>query len=156
MTPVRRSSFLGKPVFVKIHAQGVTGMAQIRPISPGHFVADTVHSVVGAIKDIYGPLLIGRRLADIDANDVLLTSRLPGNPAARAVLDIAIHDALGKALGVPVHDLIGGRSQETLDLEWSVSLYDDVGKMIADAKRAIDEFGMRVICLKAARKEGVA
>jgi L-alanine-DL-glutamate epimerase-like enolase superfamily enzyme len=145
---------LGKPVFVKIHAEGVVGMAQVRPISPGHFVADTVHSVVGAIKDIYGPLLIGRRLADIDANDVLLTSRLPGNPAARAVLDIAMHDALGKALGVPVHDLIGGRSQAELPMEWSVSLYDDVGRMIADARRAIDEFGIQVLCLKAAGKGG--
>ena len=38
---------LGKPVFVKIYANGVVGCAQIRPISPGHFVADTVHSVVG-------------------------------------------------------------------------------------------------------------
>ena len=33
---------LGKPVFVKIYADGVVGCAQIRPISPGHFVADTV------------------------------------------------------------------------------------------------------------------
>ncbi len=145
---------LGKPIFVKVHAEGVTGCAQIRPISPGHFVADTVHSVVGAIKDIYGPLLIGRRLEDIDANDVLLTSRLPANPAARALLDIAIYDALGKARGVPVHDLIGGRAHDTIPLEWSVSLYDDVGKMIGDAKKAIDEFGMRVICLKAAGKGG--
>ena len=30
---------LGKPVFVKIYADGVVGCAQIRPISPGHFVA---------------------------------------------------------------------------------------------------------------------
>jgi muconate cycloisomerase len=145
---------LGKPIFIKVHAEGVTGCAQIRPISPGHFVADTVHSVVGAIKDIYGPLLIGRRLEDIDANDVLLTSRLPANPAARALLDIAIYDALGKARGVPVHELIGGRAHDTIPLEWSVSLYDDVGKMIGDAKKAIDEFGMRVICLKAAGKGG--
>jgi muconate cycloisomerase len=145
---------LGKPVLVKLHAEGVTGVAQIRPISPGHFVADTVHSVVGAIKDIYGPLLIGRRVEDIEANDALLTSRLPGNPAARAVLDIAMYDALGKTLGVPVHDLIGGRAQAEIPLEWSVSLYDDVGRMIADAQRAVSEFGIRVLCLKAAGKGG--
>src|SRR5262249_23827693 len=128
---------LGKPVFVKIYAEGVVGCAQIRPISPGHFVADTVHSVVGAIKDVYGPLLIGKRLADIEANDVLLTSRLPGNPAARAVLDIAVYDALGKALNASVCDLIGGRANSDIPLEWSVSLYDDVGEMIADARRAV-------------------
>ncbi len=149
-----REQLLGKPVLVKIHAEGVIGVAQIRPISPGHFVADTVHSVVGAIVDIYGPLLIGRRLADFEANNALLSSRLAGNPAARAVLDIALHDALGKALGVPVHDLLGGRSNATIPLEWSVSLYDDVGRMIADARRAIDEFGIRVLCLKAAGAKG--
>ncbi len=40
---------LGKPVFVRIFADGVVGCGQIRPISPSHFVADTVHSVVAAI-----------------------------------------------------------------------------------------------------------
>lgn len=145
---------LGKPVLLKIHAQGVTGIAQIRPISPGHFVADTVHSVVGAIKDIFGPLLIGRRIGDLEATDALLTSRLAGNPAARALIDIALHDAVGKSLGVPVHDLIGGRSNEVIPLEWSVSLYDDVGQMLADARRAVDEFGIKVLCLKAAGKGG--
>ena len=145
---------LGKPVLVKIHADGVVGVAQVRPISPGHFVADTVHSVVAAIRDMYGPLLIGRRLADFEANDVLLSSRLAGNPAARAVLDIALHDALGKVLSVPVHDLLGGRSHDRIPLEWSVSLYDDVERIIDDARRAVDEFGIRVLCLKAAGKGG--
>ena len=32
---------LGKPVLVKVYADGVVGCGQIRPISPGHFVADT-------------------------------------------------------------------------------------------------------------------
>ena len=37
-------TLLGKPVLVKIHADGVTGYGQIRSISPGHFMPDTVHS----------------------------------------------------------------------------------------------------------------
>jgi muconate cycloisomerase len=145
---------LGKPVFVRVFADGVVGCSQIRPISPGHFVADTVHSVVAAIREVYGPLLLGRRLSDMEANDELLTSRLAGNPAARAVLDIALHDALGKTLGVPVHALIGGCSQAEIPLEWSVSLADDVAVMIAEARRAVEEFGIRVLCLKAAGKGG--
>lgn len=149
-----KEQLLGKPVLVKIHAEGVTGIAQIRPISPGHFVADTVHSVVAAIKEIYGPLLIGRRLADFEGHDALLTSRLAGNPAARAVLDIALHDALGKALGVPVHDLLGGRSNDVIPLEWSISLYEDPALIVADALKAVDEFGIRVLCIKAAGKSG--
>ena len=147
-------ALLGKPVFVRIFAEGVVGCAQIRPISPGHFVADTVHSVVAAIEDIFAPILVGRRLYDLEAIDEALSLRLAANPAARAVLDIALHDALGKTLGQPVHALIGGACQPTIPLEWSVSLADDVGTMIAEAQRAVDEFGIRVLCLKAAGKQG--
>ena len=145
---------LGKPVFVRIFAEGVVGCGQIRPISPGHFVADTVHSVVAAIREVYGPLLMGRKLSDMEATDELLTSRLAGNPAARAVLDIAMHDALGKARGVPIHALIGGCCQPVIPLEWSVSLADDIETMIAEARRAVEEYGVKVLCLKAAGKGG--
>jgi len=145
---------LGKPVLVRIHAEGVVGYGQIRPIGPGHFVADTTHSAVAAIAEVYGPNLIGRRLADMEAAAEMFDSRLTGNPAARAVLDIALHDALGKAYGAPVHSLIGGCCQETIPLEWSVSLADDTSVMIAEATRAVQEFGIGVLCLKAAGPGG--
>ena len=145
---------IGKPVFVKLFAEGVVGCAQIRPISPGHFVADTTQSVVAAIVEIYGPLLIGRDIFDIEPISEMFDLRLAGNPAARAVLDIALHDAMGKALGRPIHKLIGGCAQLEIPLEWSVSLADDVAVMVAEARRAVEEFGIRVLCLKAAGKGG--
>lgn len=145
---------LGKPVFLRLIGEGLEGHAQIRPISPGHFVADTSESAVAAIREVYGPLLIGRSVFDIEAIDELLTSRLAGNPAARALIDIALHDAMGKAIGVPVHRLIGGCCQSSIDLEWSVSLADDVGVMIEEAQKAVDDYGIRVLCLKAAGKGG--
>jgi L-alanine-DL-glutamate epimerase-like enolase superfamily enzyme len=145
---------LGKPVMVKIYAQGVVGYAQIRPISPGHFVSDTVHSVVAAIEEIYAPILLGRDIFDTVAISEQFDLRLAGNPAARAVIDIALHDAMGKALGLPIHKLIGGCCQPSLPLEWSVSLADDVGVMVAEAQRAVQEFGITVLCLKAAGRGG--
>src|SRR6187455_2459479 len=45
---------LGKPVLVKIHADGVTGVAQIRSIAPGHFLPDTPQSMVAAITEVFG------------------------------------------------------------------------------------------------------
>src|SRR3954467_3373973 len=90
---------LSKPVLVKIYDEGVVGCAQIRPISPGHFVPDTSLSVVAAVKEIYGPALIGRSIFDIEAINETFDNRLAGNPAARAVLDIGLRDAMGKALG---------------------------------------------------------
>ncbi len=145
---------LGKPVLVKIYADGVVGLGQIRPISPGHFVADTTQSVVAAIKEIYGPALLGKSIFDIEAINEIFDLRLANNPAARAVLDIAVYDAVGKALKTPVHNLIGGCCQPRIPLEWSVSMADEVATMVAEARRAVDEFGIRVLCLKMADRRG--
>jgi len=147
-------SINGKPVLVKIHAGGVTGLGQIRPISPGHFVADTTQSMVAAIKEIYGPALIGRSIFDSEGINAMFDNRLYGNPAARAVLDIALRDAAGKALNTPVYNLIGGCCQPRIPLEWSVSMAEDVQTMIAEAQRAVDEFGIKVLCLKMADHRG--
>lgn len=147
-------SLLGKHVLVKIHAGGVTGIAQVRPISPGHFVADTAPSVFSAIKEVYGPALIGQSIFDFETVNAIFDNRLAGNPAARSVLDIALHDAAGKALNTPVYNLLGGCCQPHIPLEWSVSMAEDVGVVIAEAKRAVDEFGIRVLCLKMADRRG--
>jgi len=145
---------LGKPVLVKVYADGVVGCGQIRPISPGHFVSDTTQSAVAAIKEIYGPALLGKSIFDIESINEAFDLRLAGNPAARAVLDIAIRDAIGKALKTPLYTLIGGCCQPRIPLEWSVSMADDVATMIEEAKRAVEQFGIRVLCLKMADRRG--
>lgn len=145
---------LGKPVLVKIRAGGVTGCAQIRPIAPGHFVADTTQSTVAALKEIYGPAMLGRSIFDVAVINEMFDNRLAGNPAARAVLDIALHDAIGKAVDRPVHELIGGCCQPRIPLEWSVSMAEDMATMVAEAERAVNDFGIRVLCLKMADRRG--
>ena len=147
-------TLLGKPVLVRIHADGVTGCGQIRPISPGHFMPDTVHSMVGAITDVYGPRLIGKALLDTELALALFDRALPANMNARAALDHALHDAIGKALKLPAYQLLGGLCQPRIPLEWSVSMAADSARMVEDAERAMRDFGIRVLCLKAGGKGG--
>ena len=147
-------SLLGKPVLVKIHAGGVVGYGQIRSIAPGHFIPDTVYSTVGAIKEIYGPRLLGRDLTDREGMWTMFDRSLPQNFNARAALDHAVHDALGKAFGVPVYKLIGGLCQPRIPLEWSVSMADDVDTIVREATGAVEKFGIRVLCVKAGHRDG--
>lgn len=140
---------IGKPVLVRISADGVSGYGQIRPITPGHFLPDTVHSVVSAVRDVYGPLLIARDLFALESIWETFDRRLPGNLNARALLDHALHDAMGKALGVPAYQLLGGLCQPRIPLEWSVSMADSPTTMVTEARRAVEEHGIRVLCLKA-------
>jgi L-alanine-DL-glutamate epimerase-like enolase superfamily enzyme len=147
-------TLLGKPILVKVFAQGVVGYGQIRPLTPHHSMADTYGSIITAIKELYGPRLIGKRLANLEQLQVIFDAAAPHNFNARALLDHAIHDALGKVYGCPVYDLIGGLCQPRIPLEWSISMADDVQKMVADAQRAMQEFGIRVLCLKAGHPAG--
>ena len=78
-------------------------------------------------KEVYGPALLGQSIFDIETINEIFDNRLAGNPAARAVLDIAVRDAMGKALDTPLYNLIGGCCQPRIPLEWSVSMAEDDG-----------------------------
>ena len=106
-----------------------------------------------AITDYFGPRLIGMDafdMAGIEHVDVTL----PYNPNARAAIDHARHDLLGKATGQPVYNLLGGLRQPDVSLEWSVSMQDTREEMIDEAARAVEAFGIEVLCLKAGEPGG--
>jgi L-alanine-DL-glutamate epimerase-like enolase superfamily enzyme len=147
-------ALVGKPVLVKIFAEGVIGYGQIRPLAPHHSMADTYASMIAMIRDVCGSKLIGQRIFDVESIQVLFDRLAPANYMARAVLDVALYDAMGKATCRPVYDLIGGLAQPLVPLEWSISMADDRRKMVADAARALNEFGIKVLCMKAGHFKG--
>jgi len=149
-----RGSLLGKPILVRIYADSVIGNGQIRPIAPSHFLPDTGASMLAAIRDIYAPRLIGKSIFDTSAISAMLANSLPGNVQATAAIDHALHDAMGKALGQPVYNLLGGRCYDRIPLEWSVSLGLTPDDMVAECRRAVEEFGVTTLCLKAGHPGG--
>lgn len=147
-------ALIGKPVLVKIFAEGVTGYGQIRPLAPHHSMPDTYATMISMIRDVCGSRLIGQRVFDVEGIHAMFERIAPANTMARAAIDSALYDAMGKATGRPVYDLIGGLAQSLIPLEWSISMADDRRKMIADAERALHEFGIRVLCMKAGHAKG--
>jgi L-alanine-DL-glutamate epimerase-like enolase superfamily enzyme len=147
-------TLLGKPVLVKIYAEGVVGYGQIRPLAPHHAMPDTYATMVSMIKDVCGARLIGQRIFNIESIHCLFDSVAPANYMARAAIDTALYDAMGKAVKQPVYNLIGGLAQPRIPLEWSISMAPDPKKMVADAERALNEFGIKVLCIKAGHPDG--
>jgi L-alanine-DL-glutamate epimerase-like enolase superfamily enzyme len=110
--------------------------------------------MISMIRDVCGPRLIGQRIFDTERIHALFDELAPANFMARAALDAALHDAIGKAVGQPVYNLIGGLNQARIPLEWSISMAPDAKKMVADAERALHEFGIRVLCIKSGHPDG--
>lgn len=79
-----------------------------------------------------------------------LTTRsdpLPGGAAALSALDIALWDLAGRALDLPVYQLIGGRRLARLDA-YAVGIYLEEPDVAARKARAILERGFRAVKIK--------
>jgi len=77
------------------------------------------YAVIGAIKH-FKPLLIGRNPNQIGAiwQELYRGQYFEGGrvlTAAQSAIDIALYDIKGKALGVPVYELLGGKQRNFVD-----------------------------------------
>lgn len=85
-------------------------------IGIGQTVVDPPAFGAAGIKaniDAYlAPLLIGQSPLAIERLHEMMKWALPGHRATHAAIDLALWDLKGKALGVPVHHLLGTRVRE--------------------------------------------
>lgn len=70
------------------------------------FFGQTVEEIHAAVRDYLGPQLVGKD--PFDREHLMYQIDYRGNSCAKSGIDLALHDLLGKALGVPVSDLLGG------------------------------------------------
>ena len=95
---------------------------------------ETVASMAAAIRYL-APRLEGMPFDDIAAVLRRAGNYLYGNPSAKSVIEIALHDALGRARGAPVHDLLGSPRRERVAILRMVGTGKGAAADIADAKR---------------------
>lgn len=76
---------------------------------------ETVAGMVAAIHYL-APVLVGRDVADIAGAVKAMDGRMYANHGAKAAIEIALHDLLGRVTGRPVHALIGNKRRSRLAL----------------------------------------
>jgi muconate cycloisomerase len=111
-------------VLVKVSADGVTGWGEATPIPAWTY--ETAESIVTTIDRYLAPAVLGRPCWDLDGVTTAFDRAVNrgftiGAPLAKCAVDVALHDLLGRALGVPVGMLWGQRRRETIALGWIVS-----------------------------------
>jgi muconate cycloisomerase len=112
-------------VLVKVTADdGTFGWGEATPIPSWTY--ETLESITTTIDKYLAPVAIGTPVWDVD----LLTRKFDrainrgfsiGMPLAKGAVDVAVHDLLGKALGLPVYALLGGKRLDRIQLAWIVS-----------------------------------
>jgi muconate cycloisomerase len=76
---------------------------------------ETLEGIVSAVHYL-SPALRGRDPADIGGALAAMDGRMYGNHGAKAAIEIALHDLTGRAIGKPVHALLGVKKRSRMPL----------------------------------------
>src|SRR3954469_7830122 len=92
--------------FVEITLEnGMTGIGSGNPSE--YVVGENLDQCLHALKEKNLEFLIGRDIRHLNQLLFEVLGNFPKNPSARAALDIALHDAFSKFLGIPLVQYLG-------------------------------------------------
>jgi L-alanine-DL-glutamate epimerase-like enolase superfamily enzyme len=129
-TTARNASTVKANVLVRLSHDGVEGLGEA---APNVRYGEDWRTVMAAL-DRVGPLL-GDDPSDHEAIIDRLAAAVPGNHAARAAVDIALHDRAARQEGVPLCRLLGADPGRAPHTSFSIGI-DDVEAVQAKVAEA--------------------
>lgn len=130
-------------VLVKIHTDaGIVGVGEAT-IS-GLWSGETQAGTVAAITEYIAPLLVGKDPRDISAARRAMDFVIKLNPFTKAAVEMALWDIAGKAVGLPVYQLLGGKVRDRVRIKLVVWARDVAGSRTM----AEDHLKLGVTCVK--------
>lgn len=143
---------IGVYVIVKLHTDdGLTGLGEAPVLKDwggdyGKYFGETPQTTSHIINDILAPALKGQDPSRFETIHALMDQAVKGYPYAKAAIDSAIYDIVGKALKVPAYQLLGGCFRDRVGIAHSLGLME-IEKAVEEALEAKSE-GVKTIKLK--------
>lgn len=132
-------------VLVRVRTEdGGEGWGEATP--DPNVTGETWSGVAETIRGDLAPVLLGRDARHREAILAALDRRVEGAPAAKAALDIALHDLISRAMGAPLWQLLGGKARESLQISRVISI-GALDEMSAAARRHVAD-GFRTVKVK--------
>ena len=122
---------------------GVCGYGEAAPWA---VFSGTVESAVSGLARYFWPHVKGARVADIPKIIKACERAAVGHPEAKAAIEVALYDIVGKAAGLPIYQLLGGKARDRIPLSFSLANPDLAADLkLADAMYAE---GVRIFKIK--------
>ncbi|MGC5380282.1 mandelate racemase/muconate lactonizing enzyme family protein [Micromonospora sp. DT68] len=139
ITALRRTTTVETLVVEVIDADGRSGFGEAPQV--WQVTGASVAGSQACVQELIGPLLSGRDPDDLVTRCSEVQRSVVGNEAAKAAVDVALHDLAARRLGVPLVRLLGGT---TLRVPTDVTLAagDAVDLAAAARQRQADGFGV--------------
>ena len=123
--------------------KGVSGFGEAvpKPVLTG----ETLEGCEATLNNLLWPTICDRPVWAVNELDAAMQAVAPGSPSARAAMNMAVNDILGKAVQQPLFRMLGG-SRSSVSTNMSIGLCS-LEETAAEAKRIVSE-GYAAIKLK--------
>ncbi|HWP60411.1 MAG TPA: enolase C-terminal domain-like protein [Candidatus Acidoferrales bacterium] len=143
---------IGVYVIVKLETEdGLIGLGEAPVLKDwggdhGKYYGETPKTTLHVINDILAPALAAQDARRIEYLHGLMDRAVKGYPYCKAAIDMALYDVVGKALGAPAYQLLGGCYRERVPIAHSIGLME-IDKAVEEALQVKAE-GVKTIKLK--------
>ena len=113
--PLRQRRSVGCFTYPLHTDEGLTGLGELSSV-----FARRGPLLCRDVDERLGPVLVGRDPLAITSALRAMETALPDGQLAIAGVEMALWDIAGKALGMPVHTLLGGKVRDRIPLSYSI------------------------------------
>jgi muconate cycloisomerase len=117
---------------------GLEGLGEATTIGGLSYGEESPESIKSALDFNISPLVTGLDARNVNSIMAEVERHVVGNRLAKSALETALLDILGKALGVPVHQLLGGKHVNAMECIWGLAS-GDTSKDIEEAERVLSQ-----------------
>jgi muconate cycloisomerase len=138
-------------VIVKIHTDGgQVGLGEAATLGGPTWSEESQETIKATIDNYLAKLILGEDPFRVEWMLKKMDKGVKGNLFAKAAIEMGLFDIVGKSLGVPVYQLLGGLCHEKVPLSWSLATMNPK----QEAEEAVErvEKGWGILKLKVGMK----
>ena len=126
-------------VLVRVRlANGAEGVGEAATLGGPRWSEESVEAIKANTDAYLAPAVLGQRADLFEAAGIRLDQAAKRNNAAKAAVETALFDAVGKTLGLPASALLGGAVRDRVPVLWTLASGDPAqevdeaeGKLVA-------------------------
>jgi muconate cycloisomerase len=143
-------------VFVRVRlANGVEGIGEAATLGGPRWSEESVEAMKANIDAYLAPALLGSRADQFEAAGLRMDQAAKRNNAAKAAIETALFDAVGKTFGLSAAALLGGSVRDRIPVLWTLASGDPVQE-VEEAGRKLDARLHRTFKVKIGAQEPAA
>lgn len=143
-------SHVGEHVLTRVHTdEGIIGYGEGAPMVS--YSDETQKDILYGVLDYLAPMVVGMDPFDLEEIHHRMDVVLPGHHFAKASIDLALYDIMGKHLNLPAHALLGGKVRDRIPMAWVVGI-GTIAEMVEEAVSHVKTYGFGTVKLKIGRE----